>query len=533
MFPSFRFVSLFSTLGVLSVLAAGTAQAFPPRVLEARKIATALAAHPLWYPSYYGQSVVSLGDLDGNGRSDLAVGVPADDDGGPDRGAVSILLLAVNGDVASTVKIGAASGPLAAALSDEDGFGTSLAAIGDVDGDGVPDLAVGTIGDDDGAENAGAVWIVTLAADGTAKAFHKLSALTAGLAGAPAEFDAFGSAIAAVGDLDGNGHADLAIGAKGSDLVRFNGGAVWIIRMGAGLSVIGVQRLGDDDSGFDDAVAARSALGGFLTMREGELFATAAGDGTGFQPAALTHALRLNSAGEVVAHRLQDTSGEAFQGIVEYSDFDFDGTTDLLLARSNGFDLLLYEDGGAVGGVEEYRGYPSELPWGFSVTVVDTIDDVDDNGLRDVAVHLPEDGALWLVRLNGRSPEGASCGDPTGDGNVTVADALHVLRTAVRLAFCELLWCDVNLSGAITATDALAVLQRSVNSEDLLACPTTTTTTSTSSSVVIDECFEDSDCSHEEVERYCCAYTCCECDGDEHCADGFVCEGDVCVVGVR
>ncbi len=41
----------------------------------------------------FGNSAVSLGDLDGDGLTDLAVGAPDDDDGGENRGAVWVLFL--------------------------------------------------------------------------------------------------------------------------------------------------------------------------------------------------------------------------------------------------------------------------------------------------------------------------------------------------------------------------------------------------------------------------------------------------------
>ena len=48
-------------------------------------------------------------------------------------------------------------------------YGISMANIGDVDGDGVADLAVGALYDGDGGAYAGAVYIVFMAADGSAK----------------------------------------------------------------------------------------------------------------------------------------------------------------------------------------------------------------------------------------------------------------------------------------------------------------------------------------------------------------------------
>ncbi|MCH8852576.1 MAG: FG-GAP repeat protein, partial [Planctomycetes bacterium] len=53
----------------------------------------------------FGSSVASLGDLDGDGVGDLAVGARLDADGGINRGAVWILFLRADGTVKSHQKI--------------------------------------------------------------------------------------------------------------------------------------------------------------------------------------------------------------------------------------------------------------------------------------------------------------------------------------------------------------------------------------------------------------------------------------------
>ena len=102
----------------------------------------------------FGSSVASLGDLDGDGVTDLAVGAGGDDTGGSDRGAVHVLFMNANGTVKSSVKIasGTNGGPT---LADFDHFGSSVASLGDLDGDGVTDLAVGAHGDDTGGVSRG------------------------------------------------------------------------------------------------------------------------------------------------------------------------------------------------------------------------------------------------------------------------------------------------------------------------------------------------------------------------------------------
>ena len=68
----------------------------------------------------------SLGDLDGDGVIDLAVGAFQDDTGGTSRGAVHVLFLNSNGTVKSSQKIasGIGGGPT---LANDDLFGRSVA----------------------------------------------------------------------------------------------------------------------------------------------------------------------------------------------------------------------------------------------------------------------------------------------------------------------------------------------------------------------------------------------------------------------
>ena len=69
----------------------------------------------------FGFSMGALGDLDGDGVTDLAVGAPWDDDGGTDRGAVWILFLNADGTVKAQQKISDTAGGFTGALFDADG----------------------------------------------------------------------------------------------------------------------------------------------------------------------------------------------------------------------------------------------------------------------------------------------------------------------------------------------------------------------------------------------------------------------------
>ncbi len=72
----------------------------------------------------FGSDVVAIGDLDGDGINDIAVGALFDDDGGTDRGAVYVLFLNANGTVKGEQKISFATGGFTGPLDDNDYFGS-------------------------------------------------------------------------------------------------------------------------------------------------------------------------------------------------------------------------------------------------------------------------------------------------------------------------------------------------------------------------------------------------------------------------
>lgn len=69
------------------------------------------------------------------------------------------------------------------------------------------------------------------------------------------------------------------------------------------------------------------------------------------------------------------------------------------------------------------------------------------------------------------TPVAGLCGDATGDGKVTAADALLALKAAVGSAACALSACDTNDNGGISAADALLILKAAVGTPVELNCP--------------------------------------------------------------
>ncbi len=141
-----------------------------------------------------GNDVGEAGDVDGDGLNDFLLGVPGADAAGIDSGAAEVRA-GSDGSVLLLVP-GSSSGEYLGAV----------AAAGDVDGDGRDDVAVGAASSDAGGNEAGTVRIVSGASGLDLAAFH-----------GEATFDWFGAALARLGDANGDGRTDLAVGAPGHD----------------------------------------------------------------------------------------------------------------------------------------------------------------------------------------------------------------------------------------------------------------------------------------------------------------------------
>ncbi len=162
---------------------------------------------------------VAGGDFNGDGYGDLAIGSPYEDWGNEgsetiDAGVVHVILGSpisqTSGGIAyySKATAGVPGDPV-----EDESFGNSFA-VGDFDHDGYDDLAVGVFGERavPGAD-VGAVTILSGSATGiTGTGAASWSLESPGIPGSSNPFDYFSWRMGS-GDFDGDGHADLAIGA--------------------------------------------------------------------------------------------------------------------------------------------------------------------------------------------------------------------------------------------------------------------------------------------------------------------------------
>jgi FG-GAP repeat len=159
---------------------------------------------------------LAAGDFNGDSITDLAVGQPSANPGGlTDAGTVTTLSGTPDGLTSAGATIWSQNSPgVPGANETYDQFGYALAA-GDITGDGITDLAVAAPGESLGSTaNAGAVTTLTGTHTGlTATGSHTWSQNSAGIPGTAEYADGLGNALA-IGDLNGDGHGDLAIGVQ-------------------------------------------------------------------------------------------------------------------------------------------------------------------------------------------------------------------------------------------------------------------------------------------------------------------------------
>jgi hypothetical protein len=263
----------------------------------------------------FGTALLVLGDVDGDGRDDFAVGeTEYDVHGAANAGGV----LVVSG--ASRAPICRATDPLADVL---DHLGGALALVGDLDGDGAQDFAASaTRMDTEAGKDAGGV-LVFSGAD--CRYLLRMSDPEGGFE------HRLGAAIAGVGDVDGDGAPDVAASAPGHDGMRTDGGALLLLS-GADGSVM--RRIYDPECEEGEGIGGRAvaalddidfdgvqeiAVNGFYEVETGR-----AGKVTVF-----------SGASGAIVRRIADPDAKAFGhfgwGIARVSDLDADGVDDIAI----------------------------------------------------------------------------------------------------------------------------------------------------------------------------------------------------------
>jgi hypothetical protein len=277
-------------------------------------------------------------DLNGDGWSDLVVGAPGGRPGSPQPGLVWILFGGPTLDAEPDLQLtGASAG---------DAFGSAVAFVRDMNADGLADLAVAA---PYGAPRPYVELFLGAAAPGSTPATTYDDPSAGG--------SRFGSALAAAGDIDADGFADLIIGAPWDSETRGDGTA-FIARGGSPPAADPVRIVGCTSG--DAPCLLGSAVAGV-----GDL------DGDGFADVALGAPHSRSS----------------------FEHGEFDGYVDVC------FGDVAIAAGRCGGGYQLGAEYPAHWPW-FGAAVC-RAGDIDGNGYGDILVGAAPPAAPVVDRTAG------------------------------------------------------------------------------------------------------------------------------------
>ena len=202
----------------------------------------------------FGVSVSGAGDVNCDGFADLIVGAWHDDNNGDDSGSARVFsgktglpLCTFNGDSAGDV------------------FGFSVSGAGDVNADGFDDLIVGGYADNSNGTSS----------SGYARVFSGKTSLPLYTFNGDSAGDRFGFAVSGAGDVNADGFADLIVGAELDDNTACNSGSARVFSGKTGLPLYtfngdsagdqfgrSVSGAGDvDGDGFADLIVGANRAG--------------------------------------------------------------------------------------------------------------------------------------------------------------------------------------------------------------------------------------------------------------------------------
>ena len=324
-------------------------------------------------------SVSGAGDVNGDGLADLIVGAYGDDPNGPNSGASTVVFGKTDGTAVELSDIEASSnsgGFVINGASEGDVSGWSVSGAGDVNGDGLDDLIVGAKGDSPNGDNSGASTVVFGKADGTPVELSDIEANSNSsgfVINGVSAGDVSGWSVNGAGDVNGDGLADLIVGAYGDDPNGPNSGASTVV---FGKTDGTAVELSD--------IEASSNSGGFVINGASE------GDVSGWS---------VSGAGDVNGDGLDDlivgAKGDSPNG-------DNSGASTVVFGKADGtpVELSAIASSSNAGGFV-INGVSAEDESGFTVSGAG---DVNGDGLADLIVGTPFDdpngadsGATFVV----------------------------------------------------------------------------------------------------------------------------------------
>ena len=178
-------------------------------------------------------SVSNVGDFNGDGFDDLIIGTDRASPNGTYSGA-SYVVFGKSTPFPPSLSLSSLNGSNGFRLDGvaaDDHAGISVSSAGDINGDGIVDLIVGANGCDTNGNRSGSSYVVF----GKNTPFPATLALASLNGSTGFRLDGFfaddfsGRSVSAAGDVNGDGIADLMVGADGADPSGSASGSTWVV----------------------------------------------------------------------------------------------------------------------------------------------------------------------------------------------------------------------------------------------------------------------------------------------------------------
>lgn len=373
-----------------------------------------LPGTPLWIAECdqafagFGTSVAILGDVNGDGFDDVAIGAPMFDDSATDQGRVFVYF-------------GGPSGPSVAPDWIYSGstvggrFGRCVASAGDVDADGYVDLLIGAV--EDLGPDLGQAYLFP----GSNAGPLPTPTWTA-VSGSTTE-DWFGWSVAGLGDVNGDGWSDVGVAAPLASPTIYREGEFHVFH-GTPVGPWPVAQLVVASGGFDARLGACIASAGdvdadgFADLVVG---ASSFSNGEAYEGAAFVHRGGTFGIAPIPIWSAESNQIGALFGISVSTagDVDADGHSDIVIGAPS-YDGALVDDGrvsvylgtsAGVSATEAWKvdGDQSQAQFGNEVSLAG---DVDATGFPDLAIgaHLHDAGQNdeGLVQIHTAGGQGAA-----------------------------------------------------------------------------------------------------------------------------